>query len=80
MLIFGSIFTILVVREKGYFWEEIPSKTLMKAIFSDLTVTFIVSTFGIPGLIPIPADFILLLMHGILHSHLSSMTLLRSIY
>ena len=62
MLIFGGMFTILVVREKGYFWESIPSKTLMTAICSDLAVTFIISTFGIPGLISIPAGFILLAM------------------
>jgi H+-transporting ATPase len=26
MLIFGGMFKILVVREKGYFWESIPRK------------------------------------------------------
>ena len=62
MLIFGGMFTILVVREKGYFWQSIPGKTLMTAICSDLFVTFIISIFGIPGLIPIPAGFILLAM------------------
>ncbi len=60
MLIFGGMFTILVVREKGYFWESTPSKTLMIAICSDLAVTFIISTLGIPGLISIPASVILL--------------------
>ena len=54
------MFTILVVRDKGYFWESIPSKTLMTAISCDLVITFTISTLGIPGLIPIPAYFILL--------------------
>lgn len=34
----------------------------MTAICSDLAVTVIISTFGIPGLISIPAGFILLAM------------------
>jgi H+-transporting ATPase len=62
MLIFGGMFTILVVREKGHFWESIPSKTLMTAICGDMIVTFAISTFGIPGLIPIAADFIPLVL------------------
>ncbi|MDQ1251926.1 MAG: H+-transporting ATPase [Euryarchaeota archaeon] len=62
MLIFGGMFTILVVREKGYFWKSIPSKTLMAAISGDLVVTYIISTLGIPGLMPIPAGYVLLAM------------------
>ena len=62
MLIFGGMFTILVVRDKGYFWESIPSKTLMTAICSDVVITFAISTFGIPGLMPIAANFIFLVM------------------
>jgi len=49
-----------VVREKGYFWESIPSKILMTAICVDMVVIFAISTFGIPGLIPIAANFVLL--------------------
>lgn len=62
MLIFGGMFMIFVVREKGYFWESIPSKILMAAISGDLVVTFVISTLGIPGLTPIPADYVLLAM------------------
>jgi H+-transporting ATPase len=62
MLIFGGMFTILVVREKGYFWESFPSKTLMAAICADLVITFTISNFGIPGLVPIPAEYILLVI------------------
>jgi H+-transporting ATPase len=62
MLIFGGMFTILVVREKGHFWESIPSKTLMTAICGDMIVTFVISTLGIPGLIPIAADYIPLVL------------------
>ena len=59
MLILGGIFTILVVREKGNFWESIPIKTLMAAICADMVLTLDISIFGIPGLIPIAANFIL---------------------
>ncbi|MDQ1251643.1 MAG: H+-transporting ATPase [Euryarchaeota archaeon] len=60
MLIFGSMFTILTVREKGYFWESFPSKTLVIAICGDFVMTFLISYFGIPGLVPIPAEYILI--------------------
>jgi len=60
MLIFGSMFTILTVREKGYFWESFPSKTLVIAICGDFVMTILISYFGIPGLVPIPAEYILI--------------------
>ncbi len=60
MLIFGGLFTLLVVREKSYFWTSLPSKTLMAALGGDFIVTILISAFGIPGLTPIPAGHILL--------------------
>ena len=57
MLILGGMFTILVVRENDYFWESIPSKTLMTAICVYIVVTFAISIFGIPGLIQIAARY-----------------------
>jgi H+-transporting ATPase len=59
ILIFGGMFTILVVREKDYFWKSVPSKTLIFDMCGDMVVTFIISNFGIPGLMAIPAEYIL---------------------
>jgi H+-transporting ATPase len=64
MLIFGSMFTILTVREKVYFWESFPSKTLVIAICGDFVMTFLIAYFGIPGLVPIPAEYILIAIIG----------------
>jgi H+-transporting ATPase len=60
MLIFGGMFTIFVVRERGYFWDSIPSKALLLAIGGNMLVTSAISIIGIPGLIPIPAVYVLI--------------------
>jgi hypothetical protein len=40
MLIFGGMFTILVVRKKGYLWESFPSKKLTVAICGDFVIAY----------------------------------------
>jgi len=60
MLIFGGMFTIFVVRERSYFWKSMPSKTLLATIGGDMLVTSAISVIGIPGLIPIPAVYVLI--------------------
>ncbi|MDI6896594.1 plasma-membrane proton-efflux P-type ATPase [Methanocella conradii] len=60
MLIFGGLFTIFMVRERGYFWNSRPSNILLAAIGGDMLVTTIVSVFGIPGLMPIPLAYVLI--------------------
>ncbi|HMK46082.1 MAG TPA: plasma-membrane proton-efflux P-type ATPase [Methanocella sp.] len=62
MLIFGGMFTIFVVREKGYFWRSRPSNILLLAIAGDMIVTAVISILGIPGLTPIPAADVLLVI------------------
>jgi H+-transporting ATPase len=59
MLIFGGMFTIFVVREKGHFWKSVPSKMLLFAIAGNMLATSAVSIIGIPGLTPIPAAYVL---------------------
>ncbi len=60
MLIFGGMFTIFVVRERGHFWKSVPSRTLLLAIGGDMLVTAAIAIIGIPGLIPIPAAYVLM--------------------
>ncbi|BAI61346.1 putative plasma-membrane proton-efflux P-type ATPase [Methanocella paludicola SANAE] len=60
MLIFGGMFTIFVVRERSYFWRSMPSKTLLLAIGGNMLVTSAIAIAGIPGLIPIPAAYVLI--------------------
>jgi H+-transporting ATPase len=53
MLLFGGLFTIFVVRERGNFWKSKPSRPLLIAIIADIVISSIISITGIPGLTPI---------------------------
>ena len=53
MLLFGGLFTIFVVRERGNFWKSKPSRPLLIAIIADIVISSIISITGIPGLAPI---------------------------
>jgi H+-transporting ATPase len=58
MLLFGGLFTIFVVRERGNFWESKPSKPLLVAIIADVVISSAISVAGIPGLSPIPILYV----------------------
>ena len=58
MLLFGGLFTIFVVRERGNFWKSKPSKPLLAAILADIAISSIISVIGIPGLAPIPIQYV----------------------
>jgi H+-transporting ATPase len=58
MLLFGGLFTIFVVRERGNFWKSKPSKPLLVAILADAAISSIISAIGIPGLAPIPIQYV----------------------
>ena len=53
MLLFGGLFTIFVVRERGNFWKSKPSRPLLIAIIADILISSIISITGVPGLAPI---------------------------
>ena len=58
MLLFGGLFTIFVVRERGNFWKSKPSKPLLAAILADAVISSMISAIGIPGLAPIPIQYV----------------------
>ncbi len=60
MLLFGGLFTIFVVRERGNFWESKPSRPLLIAVIADILISSIISITGIPGLSPIPPVYVAL--------------------
>ena len=60
MLLFGGLFTIFVVRERGNFWKSKPSRPLLIAIIADILISSIISITGIPGLAPIPPVYVAL--------------------
>ncbi|MEW6407535.1 MAG: plasma-membrane proton-efflux P-type ATPase [Patescibacteria group bacterium] len=59
ILLFFALFSILSVRERGHFWESIPSKTLLFFLFADMIIGIFLPTFGILGLAAIPLSQIL---------------------
>lgn len=50
ILFYSAIFLIFNVRERGHFWNSLPSKTLLYAIASSLAVATAIVTVGIPNL------------------------------
>jgi H+-transporting ATPase len=60
ILLFGGLFTIFVVRERGNFWKSKPSKPLLAAIIVDIIVSSLLSVIGIPGLAPIPILYVMI--------------------
>ena len=60
MLLFGGLFTIFVVRERGNFWKSKPSRPLLIAIIADILISSIISITGIPGLAPISPMYVAL--------------------
>ena len=53
-LVFGSQFRVLLVRERGHFWESMPGTALLRTSVSVIVVFFILGSFGIlvPALSP----------------------------
>ncbi|HIH29916.1 TPA: plasma-membrane proton-efflux P-type ATPase [Candidatus Micrarchaeota archaeon] len=54
ILFFFAMFSIFVVRERGHFWESMPSRILLAAIILDMAVAVVLSTFGLLGLAALP--------------------------
>lgn len=54
ILLFFALFSIFIVREKGFFWNSAPSKTLLLMIISDMILGVLFSTFGLLGFKAIP--------------------------
>ena len=54
ILFYSAMFLIFNVRERGHFWNSRPSKILLAAMVLSVTAAVAVTTFGIPGLEPIP--------------------------
>jgi len=53
ILFYFAMFLIFNVRERGHFWDSLPSKTLLTAIILSVAAATAVTTVGIPGLVPL---------------------------
>jgi H+-transporting ATPase len=54
ILFYFGMFSIFVVRERGHFWESMPSRFLLYIVIADILLVALLVTYGIPGLKPIP--------------------------
>jgi len=62
ILFFFETFSILSVREKGHFWESMPSKFLSGALFFDVIIAITLSAIGLPGLPALPLNITFFVM------------------
>jgi H+-transporting ATPase len=53
MLIYVELLDLLIIRERKHFWNSRPSPFLLLAIAGDLVLVFLISVFGLPGIVPI---------------------------
>ncbi len=54
ILFYSGMFTVFLVRERGRFLKSKPSKMLTLSISIDMVAVALLTTFGMPGLKPIP--------------------------
>jgi H+-transporting ATPase len=62
ILFYSAMFLIFNVRERGHFWDSMPSKILLTAIVLSIAAATTVTTVGIPGLLPLPVEVTLFVM------------------
>jgi H+-transporting ATPase len=62
ILFYSAMFLIFNVRERGHYWNSMPSKTLLTAIVLSIVAATAVATFGIPGLRSLPLGVTLFVM------------------
>jgi H+-transporting ATPase len=53
IMFYSAMFLIFNVRERGHFWNSKPSNLLLAAIMVSMIAATLVTTVGIPGLMPI---------------------------
>jgi H+-transporting ATPase len=52
-LVFSALFNMLIVRERGRFWNSAPSRLLVLSMMGDIAAVFLISTLGVHELSPI---------------------------
>lgn len=60
-LLYFAAFSILSARERRWFWSTMPSKSLIFALIADVVIGTILTFVGIPGLMPLQWDQILMI-------------------
>ncbi len=53
-----GMFTVLIVRERGPFWNSAPSRPLIVSMIVDMVAVGLLVTVGIPGVTPVPPSYL----------------------
>ena len=64
LLLYLALFSILSIRERGWFWESAPSTVLVAALVADGVLGSLFGTVGMLGLRPIPLSQTLTALTG----------------
>jgi H+-transporting ATPase len=57
ILFYSAIFLIFNVRERGHFWDSMPSRTLFYSAILSLAVATVIASFGFPNLPAVPLTY-----------------------
>lgn len=60
-LLYFAVFSILSARERRWFWSTMPSKSLILALAADVIIGTALTYIGIPGLMPLQWNHILMI-------------------
>jgi len=56
LLLYFALFSIFTVRERGHFWDSVPSPLFLLAVGADLVIGTLIPTLGLFGLAPLPLN------------------------
>ncbi|MHB8653686.1 MAG: plasma-membrane proton-efflux P-type ATPase [Terriglobia bacterium] len=54
VLLYFAVFSVVSARERRWFWATMPSKTFLAAVAADALVGTVLTSVGLPGLMPLP--------------------------
>ena len=54
MLLYFAVFSVVVARERSWFWATLPNKTFLSALGADEIVGTVLTFVGLPGLKSLP--------------------------
>jgi H+-transporting ATPase len=54
MLLYFAVFSVVSARERHWFWTTLPSRTLLSALVVELLTGTVLTSVGLPGLMPLP--------------------------
>jgi len=54
VLLYFAVFSVVSARERRWFWATMPSKTFLAAVAADALMGTVLTSVGLPGLMPLP--------------------------